>query len=464
MRRPSRRYLQALLAALSLLPHIQPCALPQLPAAHPRHHPSLDQHQQILLAPSTTDSLYHEADHPLAPPPPPPPPPPAAAADPEPDDDEEDDTLLLNLLPSSPLALPLRPILPLNFPDPSILLSPHDGTYYAYATAGGRKQVQIASSPFVEGPWTYLDDVDPLPDPGEWTTGDDIWAPDKGVAEGTYVMYYSARPKPLVIPAPDTLNISNPLTNSSGSGPAPGSAESVLLPQHYCLALATSPSPLGPFLPLPTPWACAQDRGGIIDPSGFLDPTTNKRYVVYKIDGNSVGNGGSCGNGVAPLKSTPIMLQEVDVRDGITKVWGEAREILDRGEWERDGALVEAPSLTYIPFPAGGGDGDGVDGGKGNYVLFYSSHCWSEEGYDVNFAVAERVEGPYRRSRSNPLLKTGDWGLVAPGGATVVEPGEDAEGGLGLVLHANCPGGRCMFGGDFEVELGEGMREGVGAR
>ncbi|KAB5550895.1 glycosyl hydrolase family 43 protein [Coniochaeta sp. 2T2.1] len=429
MKRPSRRYLQALLAALILLPHIQPCALPQLPAAHPRH--------------------YHLDDS-----------------------DDDDDTLLLHLLLSDPSPLPLRPILPLNFPDPSILISPHDGTYYAYATAGGGKQVQIASSPFVEGPWTYLYDVDPLPDPGGWTTGDDIWAPDvrfipsgngagtgdegegvvEGVTEGTYVMYYSARPKPLVI----SNHLDNNPLPSNSSGPSPDSAEPMSLqPRHYCLALATSPSPLGPFSPSPEPWACAQDRGGIIDPSGFLDPTTNKRYAVYKIDGNSVGNGGSCGNGVPPLKSTPIMLQEVDVRDGITKV-GREREILDRGEWERDGALVEAPSLTYIPFSGGGGDDEGAggDGGKGKrgmYVLFYSSHCWSEEGYDVNFAVAERVEGPYRRSRQNPLLKTGAFGLVAPGGATVVEPGGDTEGGL--VFHANCPGGRCMFGMGFEVEM-----------
>ncbi|KAJ7144806.1 hypothetical protein C8R43DRAFT_953885 [Mycena crocata] len=34
-------------------------------------------------------------------------------------------------------------------------------------------------------------------------------------------------------------------------------------------------------------------------------------YVVYKIDGNSIGYGGSCGNSVKPIVSTPIMLQKL---------------------------------------------------------------------------------------------------------------------------------------------------------
>ncbi|OIW29445.1 Arabinanase/levansucrase/invertase [Coniochaeta ligniaria NRRL 30616] len=300
------------------------------------------------------------------------------------------------------------PILPLDFPDPSILHDT-DGTWYAFATAGNGRQIQVATSPSASGPWTYLQDVDVLPDTGPWTTGQNTWAPDvRRVGEGRYVMYYSGQRRPL--------------TSDSGE---------LLAARHYCLGVAVASSPLGPYVAAEEPWACAEERGGIIDPSGFLDPVTGRRYVVYKIDGNSVGHGGSCGNGVAPLVATPIMLQEVDAGDGVARV-GEAVEVLDREEV--DGPLVEAPSLAYL---------------GGRYVLFYSSHCWIEGGYNVNYATAERVEGPYRKSRYNPLVQTGDFGLTAPGGATVV------EGQGRLVFHANCAGGRCMFEAAFSVDQGE---------
>ncbi|KAH8909163.1 Arabinanase/levansucrase/invertase [Coniochaeta sp. PMI_546] len=345
------------------------CALPELPSAHPHHYPEL---QQTLLESPTGEDL--------------------------------DISVQITLL---------SPILPLNFPDPS-MLHDADGTWYAFATAGNGRQIQAATAPSASGPWTYLQDVSVLPDTGPWTTGQNTWAPDvRRIREGRYVMYYSGQRRPLYSDTGD------------------------LLASHYCLGVAVSASPLGPYEAAEEPWACAEEEGGIIDPSGFLDSVTGRRYVVYKIDGNSIGHGGSCGNGVAPLVPTPIVLQEVDAGDGVTRI-GEAVVILDREEM--DGPLVEAPSLAYL-----GGDA----GGEGRYVLFYSSHCWIEGGYNVNYATAESVSGPYRKSRHNPLLQTGDFGLTAPGGATVVES-EDR-----LVFHANCAEGRCMFEADYSVDLAE---------
>lgn len=300
------------------------------------------------------------------------------------------------------------PVLPFDFPDPSILHD-SDGTWYAFATAGNGRHIQAGTAPSASGPWSYLHDVDVLPDTGGWTTGLNTWAPDvRRVREGRYVMYYSGQRRPVY--------------DDHGK---------VVVARHYCLGVAIASSPLGPYRPAEEPWACSEEKGGIIDPSGFLDPVTGRRYVVYKIDGNSIGHGGSCGNGVLPLVGTPIMLQELDAGDGVRKI-GRPVEILDREEM--DGPLVEGPSLAYL---------------GGRYVLFYSSHCWIEEGYDVNYATAEMVEGPYRRSRCNPLLQTGDFGLTAPGGATVV----DGEGRL--VFHANCDEGRCMFEASFSVERTE---------
>lgn len=93
----------------------------------------------------------------------------------------------------------------------------------------------------------------------------------------------------------------------------------------------------------------------------------------------------------------------------------------------------------------------GVDGGlEERYVLFYSSHCFNSREYDVKYAVAKGVMGPYRRM--GQLIGKGkgteDWGLEKTGGATGV------DGGGGLVFHADCGAGRCMYEAEYVVEGG----------
>lgn len=113
------------------------------------------------------------------------------------------------------------------------------------------------------------------------------------------------------------------------------------------------------------------------------------------------------------------------MKDGFTPV-GEAITILDRIE-EVDGPLIEAPSLVKTR--------------KGKYVLFYSSHCYNTAEYDVRFAVAEDIKGPWVRMGELMGKETRDYRFPAPGGgASVVQ----AEGG-GMVFHADCEAGRCMY-------------------
>lgn len=279
-----------------------------------------------------------------------------------------------------------------DFPDPSILEG-EDG-WYAFATASGDKQVQVAKAATPGGPWEYLD-VDLLPDPGAWTTGRNTWAPDvRMVEDGTYVMYYSGQ-----------------LASDHA---------------HHCIGVATADNITGPWTANDEPWICDMARGGSIDPSGFRDEDTGRRYVVYKVDGNSIGRGGDCNNGIEPKQPTPIMLQEVG-GDGTTRV-GAAVELLDRTD--ADGPLVEAPNL--------------IRAADGSYVLFYSSHCFTSAAYDVKYAVSDTVAGPYAR-KPGPLFRSGFYSLASPGGATSVE-----EGGV-MVFHGNCPAGRCMYIAKFAV-------------
>lgn len=295
------------------------------------------------------------------------------------------------------------PEIDMDFPDPSIVQD-FDGQWYSFATAGNSKQVQVANASDPHGPWTYLDD-DLLPNGGTWTTKQNTWAPDVHLLDdGSYVMYYSGQ-----------------VANHTA---------------FHCVGAATARTILGPYEPADEPFDCNLSVGGSIDPSGFKD-ADGKRYVVYKIDGNSIGHGGSCNNDVAPIVATPILLQEVDA-DGVTKI-GKPIQVLDRTE--TDGPLVEAPTI--------------LRNNKGLYVLFFSSGCFTESTYNVNYATAPNVTGPYTRS-STPLIRTDDsFGLTAPGGATPIADGS------GIVFHADCDAGRCLFENKIGIQGGRVVLDGV---
>lgn len=281
-----------------------------------------------------------------------------------------------------------KPVLQKNFPDPSILQA-DDGKWYSFATSGNGHKVQVARADALEGPWKLLD-KEPLPQAGNWTSNKNTWAPDvQRVGNGQYVMYYSGQ-----------------LANKT----------------KHCVGAATSDTILGPYTPSESWFECDVSVGGAIDPSGFLD-ADGLRYVVYKIDGNSIGHGGSCGNTKKPQMATPIMLQRVSAADGVTKI-GAAVEILDRSA--EDGPLVEAPALLRTT--------------GGRYALFYSSGCYSSSSYDIRYATASSVRGPYTRAAA-PLLGSADarLNLTAPGGATPV------QNGSAIVFHADCDEGRCLF-------------------
>jgi len=188
---------------------------------------------------------------------------------------------------------------------------------------------------------------------------------------------------------------------------------------QHCIGTATSSAAEGPFTPSNDAFVCDIASGGNIDPAQFRD-ADGSRYVVYKVDGNSIGHGGSCNNGVDPIVPTPIMIQQVDATDGVTKV-GDAIQLLDRSD--ADGPLIEAPSLANS---------------GGTYYLFFSSNCYTTTLYDVSYATASSVTGPYTKS-SSPLFLTGDRGLEAPGGADTTLAGDR------LVWHGNCDAGRCMY-------------------
>ncbi|KAI9710998.1 MAG: hypothetical protein M1820_002436 [Bogoriella megaspora] len=270
----------------------------------------------------------------------------------------------------------LKPVVVKDFPDPSLIQV--DNTWYSFATCGNGYKTQIATSEDFST-WSLMQHHDALPAVGAWVSKDKGMgfpvAPDvQRMADGSFVLYYSAVSK---------------------DAPAHKHTK--------CVGAATSHNVTGPYKPVDTPFACDNNRGGIIDASGFHDPDSNQQYVLYKVDGNSLGSGGECLNMVKPIRSTPIMLQKT-APDGVTHQ-GDPVQILDRDD--SDGPLVEAPYLHKY--------------GK-KYVLFYSNGCFSAHDYTVSYAVADSIEGPYVKA-SKPLFAAGKLGLDGPGGASVSEDG-----------------------------------------
>ncbi|KAF8303313.1 Arabinanase/levansucrase/invertase [Clavulina sp. PMI_390] len=275
-----------------------------------------------------------------------------------------------------------------NFADPSLIEV--DGTWYAFSTTNNGLNV----------PWAYSSDFvnwemgsgDALPTVGQWSTGAEVWAPDViQLSNGQFILYYAAE---------------------STSLAANGNIA-------HCIGAAASSTPQGPYTNVGDAIQCNLDQGGAIDPAGFQD-YDGRQYIVYKIDGNNMGNGGNCNNGVAPIQSTPIMLQEVDPSNGWSRI-GDAVEILDRSD--ADGPLIEAPSLTNVA------DSSAVGGYL--YILFFSSNCYSGSLYDTSYATSVNgISGPYTKS-SSPLLVTGTYGLYSPGGMDV------APNGGPVIFHAD---------------------------
>lgn len=196
-------------------------------------------------------------------------------------------------------------------------------------------------------------------------------------------------------------------------------------PTKHCVAAAFASNPEGPFTPVETPLFCDLAAGGAIDADGFNDPSTHKQYVIYKVDGNSVGTGGECANSVQPVTPTPLVLQEVNPDNGYSFIGGPFTVLLNDPE---DGPNIEAPSLLY-------------DSSSQTYVLFYNSRCFASAPYQIRYATSKNIYGPYTK-KVKPFLQTGDTvaNLYAPGSIDITRDGKLA------VLHGDTNLG--WFNGD----------------
>lgn len=203
-----------------------------------------------------------------------------------------------------------------NFPDPSVIN--FGGLWYAFGT-GTSVNIPYATSPDFNT-WTLQTtngvQNNALPTLPAWAVSTDpttVWAPDVNQLVCIHSLNMEHRTENLL--------------QADGSFVMYFSAATVANTSQHCIGAAKSTTITGPYSPTSdTPLFCPSAQGGAIDASGFLD-SSGQRYVVYKVDGNSIGSGGDCGNDVAPFVPTPIILQPVNA-DGIT-LSGNAYQIMN---------------------------------------------------------------------------------------------------------------------------------------
>ena len=196
-------------------------------------------------------------------------------------------------------------------------------------------------------------------------------------------------------------------------------------PRRHCIGAAISATIAGPYTPLDNTIACDLAAGGAIDPDMFYDPQDGAYYLLYKIDGNSIGSGGACSNSNNPKTPTPIAMQMLSsnqtspigppvylISNVVSAIYSSA--VVDYAA----GPDVEGPSMFFR---------------NGTYYLAYNSGCFAEEDYQVNYLVCEGAPAVYAcgrwsdgQSEESVLLTTGSSpSLYAPGSVDAVV-GENA--------------------------------------
>ncbi len=197
-----------------------------------------------------------------------------------------------------------------------------------------------------------------------------------------------------------------------------------------CVAIATSPTPGGPFAdqgPLSNgvpdasgrPIGCGDNAGyGMIDPSVFTDPVTGAHYLYGSEDFACPQSSSICTSVYSVLQPT---ISVIPLADDYLSATGPRTPLFtgDPGTWEATGvaaATVEGPSVTVH---------------NGTYYLLYSGGSWRST-YGMGYATAPSPMGPFTKSPRNPIMAQTSTTFSPGGGDTIVT---GPRGGSWLVYH-----------------------------
>jgi beta-xylosidase len=160
-------------------------------------------------------------------------------------------------------------------------------------------------------------------------------------------------------------------------------------PINHCIAVATSPSPTGPFTVQANPFICQQASGGDIDAALFVDKNgpdgpAHANYLLWKSDNNNL-----TGDAVTHIWAQPLS------NDG-RHLLGHPVQIFEPDQtWE--GNIVEAPQMALAP--------------DGSVWLFFSAGVGVfTPNYGIGVVHCTSPLGPCRGGDAQPLLTSNQQG------------------------------------------------------
>lgn len=244
-----------------------------------------------------------------------------------------------------------NPVVPFDCPDPGVTSAPGAHPFFVMVCTGGAMRVRVSDDLV-----TWRDSANAILPGGKasWSAnGGRNWAPEIHQVGSGWVAYFTA------------VNGANKLS----------------------IGCAHAPSPDGPFTDCGGP--LVEHPQGVIDAT-FFEDKDGKRYLYYKIDGNSVG------------QPTPIYVRQL-AADGRSFAAGSTQvQVLtnDPSSWE--GGVVEAPWIAPH---------------DGSYFMFYSGNVYDDR-YRTGVARAKSPKGPFTKKPGPILGNNAQW--VGPGHGSVL--------------------------------------------
>jgi beta-xylosidase len=281
-----------------------------------------------------------------------------------------------------------NPVYAGSMPDPGVLL--HRGTYYAFGTTGkdrkadGRIFTLLRSTDLVR--WEELGGALTPPDPDPRY---EYWAPEAAFSDGKFYLYY-----------------------------ATGGVEE----ESFKVRVATSDRAEGPYVDTGTPLLDCGGNRFAIDAHPYRD-VDGQWYLFYARNYPNTEGGFRPGTGLA-----------VDRLVGMTKLAGQCTTVLRaRYDW----TLYEANRRMNVydaTFDWHTIEAPFVRRHEGKYYCFYSGSNWQTPNYGVDYAVADRVTGPYTGQGQMARVLKGVPGHVRGPGHHSIVTGPDGRDWI--VYHA----------------------------
>ncbi len=270
-----------------------------------------------------------------------------------------------------------NPVCPAYLADPFCFL--HEGTYYAIGTGAaetGAAHLPDKVIPMVKSrDLQRWEEIGPVLEPPPEERGGSFWAPEIAYSDGMFYLYYHA----------------------SGNG------------LGFCIRVATSRNPEGPYLDVGQPMTDVRRNPFAIDSHAFRD-TDGQWYLFYATDFYDAD--------ATTFRGTALV---VDRLRSMTELAGSPQVVM-RAHWQwqifqRDRLMGGTVADWYTL------EGPSVVKRQDRYYCFYSGGNFQNDTYGVDYLVADHPTGPWTevgRERGPQIMRSVPGRVIGPGHNSIV--------------------------------------------